>query len=50
VLHAGGLTATLRKSRGVDILAACGQLNSEWTAGGAAASACKKYFGPLTSE
>ncbi len=33
-LHAGGLTATLRKSRGVDILAACGQLNSEWTVRG----------------
>ncbi len=39
MLHAGGLTAMLRKSRGVDILAACGQLNSEWTAGAAAACA-----------
>jgi len=38
-LHAEGLTATLRKSRGVDILAACGQLNSEWTAGGTASVA-----------
>ncbi len=29
ILHEGGLTATIRKSRGRDILAACGQLNSE---------------------
>jgi 23S rRNA (adenine2503-C2)-methyltransferase len=30
-LHAAGYIVTVRKSRGPDILAACGQLNSEWT-------------------
>lgn len=29
ILHHAGLTATVRKSKGRDILAACGQLNSE---------------------
>ncbi|MFY9268757.1 MAG: 23S rRNA (adenine(2503)-C(2))-methyltransferase RlmN [Candidatus Manganitrophaceae bacterium] len=31
ILHRGGLTATIRKSKGRDILAACGQLRSEST-------------------